>query len=570
MIIRLITLLLMLLMQVGVLAVDEPIFEANISAAEIPLDETITLTITVRANSIGKLRFPVETEDFVVAAQSESTNIKIVNGARSQQHRITLMIAPKHLGKFTLPSAAIDAGGFTHTSDPVTINVLAARNPAASPVASPASSPVARSSSSASPVNKQLGSKVFARLSASNVSPYVGEQIKLKMRIYHQGNVKRIDFNNGAFSFDNFLQEKIDGGTEGEETIDGVKYYYYEMASILYPVKAGRTVIPVQNLKVTVVDVDAMRARAFDPFAQLVARSFESEQQISSNELLVNVRNLPSPAPKGFSGYVGTLSLSSQLDKTSVEEGTAAMLTMVATGTGNAKALVLDLVPKSNQYTIFEDKKNINASVSGGIKSFRLTERKAIIPKRSGKLTIDLAPLIYFNPSSQRYETISGRKLDLDVVVSTGANNDESKVEFDNAEHEEAKLELMSVANTKILSSRKPFVVPLWLMFGLIILLNAVYVFMGLRGHLARLTESQLGAVSFNKTIKLVKEANSIDELTVLLKELVTKLKLETESTNAFFAHTDQLLYSGLTEGRLEEVKTRALELIEELKHNAK
>ena len=558
--------MLMLTMQVVVLAVDEPIFEANISAAEIALDETLTLTITVRANSIGKLRFPVETEDFIVVAQSQATNIKIVNGARSQQHRITLMIEPKHVGKFTLPSAAIDAGGFTHTSDPVTIAVLAARNPSAVPASSPAPSPVAKASTA--PLAKQ-GSKVFARLSASNVHPYMGEQIKLKMRIYHQGNVKRIDFNNGAFSFDNFLQEKIDGGVEGEETIDGVKYYYYEMASILYPVKAGTTVIPVQTLKVTVVDVDAMRARAFDPFAQLVARSFESEQEISSNNLVVNVRSLPSPAPKGFSGYVGTLSLSSQLDKTSVEEGTAAMLTMVATGTGNAKSLVLDLVPKSNQYTIFEDKKNINASVSGGVKSFRSTARKAIIPKRSGKLTIDLAPLIYFNPASQRYETISGRKLDLDVIASTGADKDESKLELDN-EQEEANTELMSVANTKILARAKPFTLPLWLMFGLIILLNMIYVFMGLRGHLAKLTDLQLGSASFAKTAKAIKTASSIDEVTVLLKDLFTKFELETTSITEFFAHTDQLLYSGQSEGRLEEVKAKALELIEELKRNAK
>ncbi len=565
---RLVTLLLAL--SLGLAALAEPMFEAQISATEISLDETITLTVNVRANSVGKLRFPVETEDFVVVAQSNATNIKIVNGVRSQQHRITLMIQPKHVGKFTLPSASIDAQGFVHSSDPITINVLPAKTVAA---ASPATtSPVTSSQTSAAAVAPPFvinqDYKTFARLTASNTNPYVGEQLKLKLRLYHQGNVKRINFASDSFNFDNFLQEKIDGGTEGEETIDGVKYYYYEMATILYPIKAGAISIPAQDLKLVVVDVDAMRARAFDPFAQLVNRSFESEQALSSNNLVINVRALPSPIPKNFSGYVGSLSLASDLDKTTVEEGLLLMLSLTATGTGNPKSLVLDLVPKSAQYTVFEDKKTVNASLSGGVRSFRLLVRKVIIPKRSGKLGIELNPLVYFNTNTKRYEIITGSKFELDVSASTGAKPDK---EYSEPEQLVAKAELMNIPNTKVLAEHLPPSLPFWLMFLILGLINLAYVVYGLRSKLLKLESfTSAGSVSFTKTAKQVAQAKSIEEISILLKDLCAKFNIRNENLDKFFVTIDTYLYSGQTGLDLELIRTQALDLIEEAKRYAK
>jgi len=552
---RIITLLFALFIHLAALA--EPLFEAQISATEIPLDETVTLTFIVRANSIGKLRFPVETEDYTVVAQSNATNIRIVNGARSQQHRITVMIQPKHEGKFTLPSASIDAQGFVHSIDPITITVIPARNASAAVPVTPSRQQASSQPATVTPP-KATAYKTFAKLYVSNASPYVGEQIKLRMRVYHQGNVKKINFASDSFTFDNCLQEKIDGGVEGEEIIDGTKYYYYELATNLYPIKSGTINIPAQNLSLIVVDVDAMRARAFDPFAQLVNRSFESQQELSSNSLAINVRALPSPRPKNFSGFVGTLNLSHDLDKASTEEASPVTLTLTAIGIGNAKNLNLDIVAKSNQYTVFEDKKNSTSSISGGVRSFRTVLRKAIVPKRSGKINIELLPLVYFDTSIGRYQTIAGTKLEIDVQQLADKQEPvEAKQKI------EAKSELMNISSSKILQARPAVQLPLWLMFGLLAMINFVYLFASLRGRIN--LGSQTTVLNTKKAKKLIQEAESIETIAVLLKELFDGT--ENAKLAQFFSRTDAMLYSGQSGSGLEEIRVEALKLIEELHH---
>ncbi len=557
-----------------VVALDEPIFEAKISSTEFPLDESVTLTFYVRANTIGRLRFPAETDDFIVAAQSTSTNIKIINGERSQQHRITLMLNPKHLGKITIPAAAIEAQGITYSSDPVTVNVVAARSSA---------SPSPITATNAAPVKPEVAASpaynVFAKLTASNLNPYVGEQIKLKLRVYHQGNLRNIDFSSSAFTFDNFIQEKIDGGVEGEEVIDGQKYFYYEMASILFPVKAGRVVIPEQTFNTRVLNVQAFQARAFDPFAQLMTRSFEESKVVTAPSITINVQALPQPIPKGFSGYSGTLSLNHRLDKNSVEEGSAAMLISTASGTGNPKSLNLDLLlSKSNQYTVFEDKKSVNASVSGGIKSFSLTARKALIAKRSGKLLVEVAPLVYFNTSTKRYESTPATKLYLDVQAAGIGSRDDNEQANAEIKHdsEPEKLEIMMIGAQQILGFRKPVVIPLWLMLTLILLLNLAYLIYSLREQLKRLSELDFAnGMTFAKATKIIKDASSIETISVIIKEFSARLQAKSgleDKISEFMQMTDLLLYSGeaTNASKLESVKVAALAIIEEMKRNVK
>jgi hypothetical protein len=287
---------------------------------------------------------------------------------------------------------------------------------------------------------------------------------------------------------------------------------------------------------------------------------------------VVTVRALPKPAPKNFSGYSGTLNLSHQLDKTSVEEGSAVSLITSASGTGNPKSLTLDLVAKSNQYTLFDDKKNINSSVSGGIKSFSLTTRKAIIPKRSGKLVIDVAPLVYFNSRTQLYETIPGRKLELEVLPSSGEPSKEPDAL--RADDQPAKKEIMMLSAHQVSSKRTPILLPLWLMLLIISVLNLGYLVFSLRDQLARLSELELSdGMNLTKAIKLVKVADSVEKVSVLVKEFAAYAKAEqAEKINKFMAVTDMLLYSGEAESsaKLEEIRASAITILEEIKRHAK
>ncbi len=545
-------------------ALDLPVLEVQASPSELSLGQTINLSFIIRANQIGRLNFPSETEDFLVVGQSTSNSIKIVNGNKSQQYKITLILNPKRVGSFNIPSATIEAQGAIHSSPIIPIKVSApTSNPtASSKIPAQTGNPVAGSKISAPTSNPVAASteasKVFAKLLVSNSNPYVGEQIKLRLRIYHQGNLRNINFNNAAFSFDNFVQDKIDGGLEGEEIIDGQKYYYYEIASILFPIQAKPSIINSQKLLVTVLDVNAMKARAFDPFAQLVTRSFEKQENIETGSVLINVKALPKPIPANFSSFVGTLTMNHRLEQTSVEAGNAVLVHTTASGSGNPKTLNLNLISKSNLYTVFEDKKNLVSSTSAGIKSFSLNSRYAVIAKKAGKVNINIAPLVYFDTNKRRYETIPATQLELNVLPS----NESEAEEPSPIEETSQSKELWLFSPSEIQAAQPQIPVPIWLLWLIIISINALSLLRPSQTNLKPRSRSEL---------KAIKQASSIEELSILVKEYLQDFpELENSSQfRIFFDKIDALLYSGLDskdETKLQELKNEALELIQKSK----
>ena len=62
---------------------------------------------------------------------------------------------------------------------------------------------------------------------------------------------------------------------------------------------------------------------------------------VTPNDLVVNVKSLPSPKPADFSGGVGKFSISSQLRNSEFKTNQAASIVYKVQGTGNVKYVQL-------------------------------------------------------------------------------------------------------------------------------------------------------------------------------------------------------------------------------------
>lgn len=555
----------------------DELFTARIDRPEIYQDETVELTFTINTGGAGPLIFEPETNDYAVVAQSSSANIRIINGVKSQTQTVSLVIKFKQPGKITLPAAKIEIQGITHSSSPITVNVLPDPQKSAPPAQQqyPSSKPQAKPKQElkADP-KKSLDDKVFARLELSDSQPHVNEQVQMALKIYHGGNLRKIDL--PSFSFDNFLQERINKGIESTETYEGKQYFTYTIDHVLFPVTPGRSYIEPQEISVSVMDTEAVRNRPFDPFQTLMNFSLEKNVKLKTNAVSINVQDLPAGAPDDFTGYVGDIIVKHELNKQEVMEGDAITVDTEIYGNGNKNSLDLEIIKESRQYNIFNDKNSSEDTIDKKLKVFKTNAKKAVIPRRPGHLAIQIKPLVIFNPRTKKYEEHGGKTLYVDVMPNPDKKNriaNELEQEKEQQEKIEAVKEIMVISQERI-EKGGPKQIPEWLMLVLLVLVNIFLVLKPLLSPLQQISSIKIvDKQGFGKIEKEIKKAQSVEELSIKFQEinkLINETKVDEEFKNKiskFIGKTERLLYSGgAAAENLDDLKSESLELLKEVK----
>ena len=156
--------------------------------------------------------------------QGKSTSIQIVNGQRSKsvQSTYTYVLRPNKAGRFTLPVATAKVKGKTISSEPVSIEVVAAGS-------SSNSQSAARPSNGQQAQRQQAGlqdSDIFLKLTLDHTNVVVGEPIIATLKLYQRVNIA--GFENVSFpTFNGFWSQEIEAPTNIEfarEVYDGQIY----------------------------------------------------------------------------------------------------------------------------------------------------------------------------------------------------------------------------------------------------------------------------------------------------------------------------------------------------------
>ncbi|HYG61086.1 MAG TPA: BatD family protein, partial [Thermoanaerobaculia bacterium] len=129
----------------------------------------------------------------------------------------------------------------------------------------------------------------------------------------------------------------------------------------------------------------------------------------------VEVRPLP-PAPPGFGGAVGDLSLAAQLEPREVRLGEAATLTLTLAGEGNLQAVQPPPVAPAPGVEVLPPQQHGEEKMQGTEIHGSRTWSFVVIPGRTGRHELQVPPVSFFDPETGQYRTASVAPVELTTL----------------------------------------------------------------------------------------------------------------------------------------------------------
>ncbi|MEM1056368.1 MAG: BatD family protein [Bacteroidota bacterium] len=240
-------------------------------------------------------------------------------------------------GVARLGSMRLQIGGQAYTTDPIPVDIVRRRAPAApSPQGVPSPSPVREGD-------------LVVRAEPRKTSAVVGEQIIVDYVLYFDPArlSPRQAVAVGTWDAPGFWREELD--VPSRETYPrSVTFGGRSMQAVtvrrlaLFPARAGSLELAAMEYEVEVREMDTR-----DPFAPFFRpfSSRRSDREVVAPSTIIEVEPLPTGAPETFAGAVGDFDMVARVDPVSVEPGEAVFLALTMRGTGNAATLAAPDAP---------------------------------------------------------------------------------------------------------------------------------------------------------------------------------------------------------------------------------
>jgi hypothetical protein len=252
---------------------------------------------------------------------------------------------------------------------------------------------------------------VFLRAEAQPARPVVGQQVLYTIYLYTREDIAAIS-PSGIPNFRGFWVRDIplpqQLPTEMVD-IDGRRYGRVPLLKkALFPLRPGPYRLEPATIDLTVQRYD--RSFFFGP-----AVAHPESVRLRTAAQAVDVQPLP-PAPPGFGGAVGEISLAAQLEPKEVRLGEAATLTVRMSGVGNLQGIQeprlkappgINLLPPQQ-----EGKDELNGTAVRGTRIWRY----AVVPERAGRFTLDSPKITYYDPAESRYQVAATPDLFLNAL----------------------------------------------------------------------------------------------------------------------------------------------------------
>lgn len=333
------------------------------------------------------------------------TNVQIVNGKKTQSRSesFTYLLSPRGTGKFSIPSASIKIGKETYKSEPVEVEVVEGTV-----------------DHEGEETAVRAGDDLILSMSADKKDVVIGEPITVTLKLYVQSSAIS-GFEDIRFPvFDGFWSQE----TEAPQNIQFVRENYkgkvYNAALLrrymLIPQQEGK--LSVEPATMTcLVQVRAGSSASRSIFDDMFSTYQTIRKRLSSPELEIRVRPLPSGAPSSFAGGVGSFRMTAGFDSDSVAAHEATSLRISVSGSGNINLIEAPKVKFPADFETYDVRKTdkITAGKSGA--SGTVTFEYPFIPRVPGTYSLPPVEFSYYDIASGKYRTLSSGPLNLEVAA---------------------------------------------------------------------------------------------------------------------------------------------------------
>lgn len=385
-----------------------PLFAASVKVQldqnETEVGSPVTLSVVVEGSLDGEIEFP-SIPDLSILGSGQSKQIVSINGRYTQDNTTyTFQVLAQKKGTYTIPPLSLKVDGEILKTESLTFSV----KDNASSIGSHAFKQNDEDNDGSNLNQDDETPLVFIERKVSNSSPYEGEPIMSTVKIYHRVELAKIS--NISEKSPNIRYMEL-GQDQKREHIGNYLFNVVIYKEVLIPNKSGDLMIPAFRVRTQMVAEDRKRSRSPDDlFAEFFNRGFNRmvEKTISSIETPIKVQVLPKEGkPQNFKGVVGNFSVLSSLSTQSLKVGDTSTLSLIISGEGSLDPLGLIQLDLGPNIKVYADKPEVNEKATDkGLESKRVY-RFALVPNTAGDMSLSAFHLSFFNPNTQKYQTLT-------------------------------------------------------------------------------------------------------------------------------------------------------------------
>lgn len=412
---RILTLSISLLIMVGTYAQDGAIRIVGSAPKVVEAGEYFRLSYTV--NGKGSSFNGPRLDNFIFSGPMLSTNMstQIINGKVSQtsSYVYNYTVQSSKIGKFTIPAANVTVKGKKYSSSALKIEVVKASQKTQQQTRT------TRSQAGKATPTEIKNEDLFVRVNLDRSNIYKGEQILATIKVYTKVNLARF----GEIkipSFSGFWSQAVKVPEQislVREKVDGTVYNVGTIKkSILVPQQTGEIIIEPFELE-CFINQRSQNRSVFDDF---FGSGQTVKKRLVSPEVKVKVKPLPLNPPEGFTGAVGSFTMSADVDKNTLKTNEAVNLKIRINGKGNFKLIDPVEIKFPADFEAYDPKVSDNISVTdNGIRGSRTMEY-LLIPRFAGEFEIPAVNFVYFDPLSAQYKSLRSNPFMLNVEKGDG------------------------------------------------------------------------------------------------------------------------------------------------------
>ena len=259
--------------------------------------------------------------------------------------------------------------------------------------------------------------KLFLRANVSKTSAFEQEALVYTIKLYSSYAGVKFAGATSAPTFDGFVIEesKINTIQMDYETYNGKTYATAEIARyIIFPQTTGDLKVLGNTYTISVNSQEYYK----DPDWGHLTINRPVNLNVKPNDLIVKVKPLPSPRPANFSGGVGEFEIKSELQNSKLKTNHAASIVYSISGSGNLKYLKLpdlnNIFP--SQLEVYSPSVKENIAVNSNNTVGDISFDYSFMPLEEGEYAIPSVELVYFNPSTGKYETKQAKGYNVEVT----------------------------------------------------------------------------------------------------------------------------------------------------------
>ncbi len=387
--------LLLLLWAIVNPALAQVVFEAKVDRKQVPINEQVKVSFTIKNGSSVKGFSPPDFNPFRSRGPSTSSSMQIINGNVSKSESFSYFLTPTKKGKFTIAPATVMNDGKKITSNSIQIEVVDA---------SERKNKQGNSNENSNINDEEIAKNLYVRVIPNKRKAVKGEEIILTYKLFSRVRTSNINYTKTP-QYNGFLHHEIELSQDAQrpknEVVDGEQFQTQTFRKVaLFPTQAGTLKIPAIEFSADVLFQER------DPFFRnsFFTRTKRYPFEFKSNSISVEVEELPS-SPQGFTGGVGQLNYSVNYDKTETAANDPITLKINMNGTGNIGMLNIPDINFPASFELYDPKIKENIRKSGTHISGSKTYEYLIVPRGGGEFQIPDISLSHFDPEAGSYVT---------------------------------------------------------------------------------------------------------------------------------------------------------------------